>query len=369
MRSERKNQVVCVGTAMFVAVFFLLSIWGPKAEYSYSERRMLAQMPKLSSDAVLSGRWMRSFEDYTVDQFPFREPLRRVRAWTAIHVFGRQEYNGFYVWDGFCAAVEYPLAEAKLDWAAERFRFIRDRYLTDQNNVFLSVIPDKNCFLAPKSGHLAFDYQALEQMMAEKADFARYISISDLLEKEDYYKTDPHWRQERITDVAQRLASRMGASFEEEYQVHTLTRGFYGAYYGQAALPMEPDTLRYLTGASIKECRVYDWQEQKEGAVYDHKRAKERDPYELFLSGARPLLTITKGQAPVGAAQGKRLVLFRDSFGSSIAPLLLGGYDQITLVDLRYIHPEVLGSFVDFTDCDVLFLYSTLVLNHSETIK
>ncbi len=391
MRTERKDQVVCIGAAVILAVFFLLSVLGPKAEYSYSERRMLAKLPILSSSAVLSGRWMRAFEDYTVDQFPFREPLRRVKAWTAIHLFGRREYNGLYVWDGSCAAVEYPLAEEKLDWAVERFQLIRERYLNDQNRVFLSVVPDKNCFLAAESGHLALDYPALEQMMAKKAVFAQYISISDLLAKEDYYKTDPHWRQECITDVAERLASRMGASFEDEYQVHVLTENFYGAYYGQAALPMEPDSLQYVTGPAIEECRVYDWQEQKEGEVYDRKLGTGRDPYEFFLSGSRPLLTITKGQAgqtetavtgeaampgaaersagQKGAAQGKRLVLFRDSFGSSIAPLLLGGYDQITLVDIRYIHPEVLGRFVDFTDCDVLFLYSTLVLNHSETLK
>ena len=36
--------------------------------------------------------------------------------------------------------------------------------------------------------------------MANLADFAEYISISDLLERDDYYKTDTHWRQEKITD-------------------------------------------------------------------------------------------------------------------------------------------------------------------------
>ena len=38
-------------------------------------------------------------------------------------------------------------------------------------------------------------------------------------------------------------------------------------------------------------------------------------------------------------------------------------------MDIRYLSPERLGKLLDFTDCDVLFLYSTLVLNNSETIK
>ena len=85
----------------------------------------------------------------------------------------------------------------------------------------------------------------------------------------------------------------------------------------------------------------------------------------MFLSGSLSLLTIKNPHARTG----KKLVLFRDSFGSSIAPLLISGYAQIDLVDIRYIHPDHLGRYIDFDACDVLFLYSTLVLNHSDAIK
>ena len=85
----------------------------------------------------------------------------------------------------------------------------------------------------------------------------------------------------------------------------------------------------------------------------------------MFLSGSLSLLTIENPNTRTD----KKLIMFRDSFGSSIAPLLISGYSQITLVDIRYIHPDYLGQFVDFESCDVLFLYSTLVLNHSDTIK
>ena len=61
--------------------------------------------------------------------------------------------------------------------------------------------------------------------------------------------------------------------------------------------------------------------------------------------------------------------MFRDSFGSSITPLLIEGYSSITLVDIRYLASNRLGKYVDFTDCDVLFLYSTGVLNNSSTLK
>ena len=83
------------------------------------------------------------------------------------------------------------------------------------------------------------------------------------------------------------------------------------------------------------------------------------------MSGSRSLLTVENPQATTD----RELILFRDSFGSAIAPLLVQGYAKITLVDIRYIQIDVLDRFLTFEGQDVLFLYSTLVLNNSSTIK
>lgn len=48
--------------------------------------------------------------------------------------------------------VEYPLNESSLDRAAGRFQYLYDKYLNGSNRVFLSVIPDKDCFLAGRAG-------------------------------------------------------------------------------------------------------------------------------------------------------------------------------------------------------------------------
>ena len=92
---------------------------------------------------------------------------------------------------------------------------------------------------------------------------------------------------------------------------------------------------------------------------------KEADPYEMYLSGSKSLIHIENPSAK----SDKQLILFRDSFGSSIAPYFTDSYQSIYLVDIRYIHPNVLGNLIDFSDSDVLFLYSTLILNHSNTLK
>ena len=79
----------------------------------------------------------------------------------------------------------------------------------------------------------------------------------------------------------------------------------------------------------------------------------------MFLSGATPLITIENPQSN----SNKELLLFRDSFGSSLAPLLAYNYSKITLIDLRYISEKLLDEYIDFKNQDVLFIYNTLVLN------
>lgn len=365
MNIRGNDKIICMAFALLLAAGFFMCLFFPREEYSESERRRLASMPEFTADAVWSGRFMSEFETYASDAFPFRDRFRTVKALTASGVFQRKDNNGIYVSDGYISAMEYPIDEESLNRAISRFRYVCEKYLTGENEVFLSVIPDKNCFLAEESGHPAMDYREFERIIRQKADFGEYIGISDLLEKEDFYRTDTHWRQERITDVAKRLAEKMGARLEEDYEVHSLDGDFYGVYYGQAALPLAPDKLRYLTGKAIDGCRVHDWQNDREITVYDREKAEGKDPYEMFLSGSQSLLTI---ENPL-AKEDKKLLLFRDSFGSSLAPLLISGYSRITVVDIRYIHPDMLGRFVDFEDCDVLFLYSTLVLNNSETLK
>ena len=61
--------------------------------------------------------------------------------------------------------------------------------------------------------------------------------------------------------------------------------------------------------------------------------------------------------------------MFRDSFGSSMVPLLVADYERVWVLDTRYVNPAMLSQFVDFADQDVLFLYSVLILNSSGALR
>jgi hypothetical protein len=52
-----------------------------------------------------------------------------------------------------------------------------------------------------------------------------------------------------------------------------------------------------------------------------------------------------------------------------LAPLLVQGYARITVVDIRYIRSDLLAEAIDFKGQDVLFAYSTSILNNSASLK
>ena len=248
----------------------------------------------------------------------------------------------------------------------KRFGNIYEKYLKDSGSkIYLSLIPDKNCFLAESSGHLSMDYDRLYQRMQEEMPYAEYIDITGLLNIEDYYKTDVHWRQEKIVDVADRIGTAMGITPDGKYETKTLQNDFYGVYFGQSALNLQGEKLHYLTNDVLEQCTVYNYENNRTLGVYDLEKAEGDDPYEIYLSGPVSLLKIENPNAKTE----KELIVFRDSFGSSLVPLLAEGYRSAILVDIRYIQSDFLENFVDFTDKDVLFLYSTVVLTNSETLK
>lgn len=364
MKKEAKITVLLMAA---VLLGISLVCWmKPAGDYSATERRKLKQFPELTIENVAEGKFMTDFESYTLDQFPLRDGFRSLKAWVSQNIFRKSDNNEIYVAEGYAVKMEYPLKAEALSYAGERFEKIYEKYLKDAGGeIYLSVIPDKNYFLAESSGHLSMDYEKLFDTMQEAMPYAEYIDITELLNIEDYYKTDVHWRQEKLVDIAEKIGAGMGITLQGSYDTKTLENDFYGVYFGQSALNLPGEPLHYLTNDTLDACSVYNYENNQTLGIYDLEKAEGDDPYEIFLSGPVSLLKIENPKADTE----KELVVFRDSFGSSLIPLLAEGYKTITLVDIRYIQSDFLANFVDFQDKDVLFLYSTVVLANSETLK
>jgi len=229
-----KNLITVVLFGVLILSFSLAAIFGEKKIYTESERRALEEFPKISAEAIFSGEFSSEFEKYATDNFPLRDTFRGIKNFSELYFFGKQDTNGLYIKDGHISKIEYPEKDKMTENAVSKITNIYETYLKDKDgNIYISVIPDKGKFLA--DGRLSLDYEGFEERFLAQLPFATPINISDLLSLDDYYKTDSHWRQERIIPVAEKLLSGMGKTLTESFTEEVVKDDFYGVYAGQRA--------------------------------------------------------------------------------------------------------------------------------------
>lgn len=340
----------------------------PDTEASYSERRKLEQMPSPSIKSILNGSFADDFEKYMLDQFPLRDTFRTLKANVEFDLLLKKDNHGVYLIGDSVFKTEYPLKENQVRYSADRINEVFEKHLKNAN-VYYSIIPDKNYFTARENGYPSIDYSKMFSIMRENIDKRiKYINITDLLSEHDYYRTDTHWRQECILDAANRILTEMDIEhtvLESSYEIHSLMP-FYGAYYGQSALNVPPDKLLYLTNDTTENASVWSLDMgEKATSVYSPEKFYGMDGYDVFLSGAQSVMIIENNKAETS----RELVIFRDSYASSLSPLFIEAYKKITLIDLRYISSSLIGEYIPDGNFDALFLYSTLLLNNGMLLK
>ena len=353
-----KNKILVISFLIIIYGFFFLNIFIPDLDISKSERRKLQEFPEISINNIFNKDFMNEFDEYSVDQFVFRDSFRNIKASYSFNVLGMLDNNGYFEKDGVLYNNLYPLNKKSIDSFINKIKILND-YFDLSNNVYISIIPDKNYYL-DDSKYLRIDYDYLYERV--KTIPYRFIDLRNVLSINDYYRTDTHWRQERLEDVVFTINKSMGNDTTFNYKENKYSP-FYGVYYGQAALNVKPDELIYLTNDVLDNVIVEDLEGNNK--LYDIDSLKGLDSYDVFVGGATPLVKITNPNSKTD----KELILFRDSFGSSIAPLLVENYKSITLVDMRYMNMNLLKEKVEFKNKDILILYSTLIINDSSTLK
>ena len=108
----------------------------PTDEFSLTERRPLAKFPELSFNTLVSGAFMKNFESYTLDQFPLREFFRTVKAQSEIGLFNKKSNNDIIEKNGYITKIEYPLNEASIENAANKFSIVYEKYLKSKGDLY-----------------------------------------------------------------------------------------------------------------------------------------------------------------------------------------------------------------------------------------
>jgi len=351
---KRSNLLVILLFSLALGAGLLALVLVPSPEALQSERRKPAPPPSLSD--LRDGKWMRNWESYLADKFPLREQLRTLRAFVTLYLLGQADKDGLYFSEGHAGKFE-PLNETSARRSAGIIAMLAAN--NPEQQVYYAIIPDKSIYARRKFPGL--DPAQLREITAPILSEMIEIDLVPTLSLDSYYRTDLHWDQTMLRPIIEALGKGMEFTPRWEFEEQKLGQ-FHGVYTGQLALPLQPDEMTIFEGMDDITAQYFD---PKIGAfvpgpLYHSEKVTGRDPYDVFLGGAQALIVLDNPGNP----DGRELYLFRDSFGSSIAPLLLPGYSRVTLIDLRYINARVLPEYVDFAPgADVLFLVGWQMFN------
>lgn len=350
-----KNKIITFLFIAYIFIFALFSFILPDKEISSSERRKLNKFPKFEFDS----EYIEDVDKYLLDHFPLRDTFRSLKANFNYKILNKLDNNEIYLKDNYIFKSNYPTNKNSIDSFITKTNKLKD-LLTKDNNVYMMIIPDKNYYLEDKN-FLNIDYDYIYSVMEKEEN----IDIRTILSLEDYYETDTHWKQEKLDKVVEKLVTSMGHTYKKvDYKYNTYDK-FYGVYYGESAINRKPEKLTYLTNETTNNVKVKYLENDKLTSVYNTNKLTGLDAYEVYLDGASSFIEIYNSNNN----SGKELVIFRDSFGSSITPLLIDYYSKITVIDNRYITSKYFLEHISFANQDILFLYSTLIVNNSVSLK
>ncbi len=308
-----------------VGSFFLT----PDRAFSENENRYLQLTPKLSWDTVMSGDFMEDMEEYTSDQIVFRD------LWTATRSLlqraeGKEDISGTYLGaEGryFAKVTEDSFNRAGLEKNAG---YIREFFAASGKSCRALIVPSPAGVLRDMLPENAPYYD--EAGAFERLDAALGGSLLDVREtladvEDPYYHTDHHWTTMGAQAAYRRWAEVTGHAVREDALV-CATEEFRGTLYSKVLLPDSVYDSVYYAPEITAESVVCDG---KDGTLYDRDALTRKDKYELFLGGNYGQCVIT-----TGTENGKHLLLVKDSFANSFVPFLLGDYETVTMIDLRY---------------------------------
>ena len=276
------------------------------------------------------------------------------------------------------------LPSAGLEYAATLNR--AHRAFGDSVRVYSMVVPTAAAYYFPE--HTAYPrHDQADQMyrIYDSLDSAVYaVDVFDVLgdhvAEAIYARTDHHWLPLGAFYAAREFARIAGVPFlsMDNYRPRTI-HDFVGTMFrfsGDAAVKRHPEEfIYYVPDGIIYRTTYITYRTSKTAAKRGKKRRAasktkvvgENEPstgnffqsfpdgsvasYSTFMGGDARTVTVD-----TDAANGRRLMIVKDSFGNAVVPCLFGSFERIVVVDYRYFLRNLREFALQNGITDVLFV-------------
>ena len=354
----RNKVFVCI-FAVLLALLSVLTVALPKKDFSDNENRVLAAFPTFNAKNVKDGTFTRGVADYMSDHYVLRDFWVSLKTVTALAT-GKTENNGVYLGKDHCLIDGFSEADtARFDQnCAALERFVHTAKQECGVTVKSLIAPTATQIWADRLPALAVTADAaplFERLSAVPGFVDTRAALSSHSGEEIYYRTDHHWTDLGAYYAYTQYCAACGAKApsHDAFAPETVSDSFFGTLYSRFGL----FTWRYAdtvaAPAAAQSVTLTNSKGEQFSSVYFPEKLSGKDKYLYFLGG-----NDSKIEIATGADTGKKLLLIKDSYANSFLPYLLGDYDSVTVVDMRYYPDSVLRLLREGDYTDALVLYN-----------
>lgn len=348
-----------LGFVVYIGGFFTLQLLGQDKTFSDLENRPLAGKPVWSEQNFFNGKYGKDVEKYIADQFPLRNQFIALKSHSEL-MLQKKENNGVYIGadDYFLQKFETPnqtLMEKNIGYI-NRF--------AESFEVYFMLVPTATKIYEEKLPSFAQPYDEkafIEEVTEGLEDKIHQIDVCETLQahkKEDiYYKTDHHWTTLGAYYGYEAFCKSYGiepmplSAFERV----TGSQAFYGSLFSKGNFTFaKPDTLELFIPKQEESLDVYYMGSDKHtDSLYEMSHLDKKDKYSVFLDNNHPII-----QIKTGIQNGKKLALVKDSYANALIPFLTQHFEEIHVLDLRFLNMPIANYMRTNDLSDVLLLYN-----------
>jgi len=349
-----KKYSVSIIFVTFLAAIAVLFAVLPQKDYSENEKRVLAETPELTLDAVTDGSFGKDLETYLADHFPLRDFFVGVHAYYE-QALGLNGNSGIYAGDdGYLITAPAEFDETR---ANNNVKYLSEFTEKAGLPTSLMVVPNAGYVLEEKlpAIHETYWDDSLMEIAGEKMNLID-LRQGFLQDPEGlYYRTDHHLTSLGTYRMYLVWCQTQGIT-PAEFSLAESYEGFYGTTYSKSGLwATGPDDLEIWKPQDPGSYKVTicEGEEKIFDSLYFTDHLQNMDKYPVFLDGNHSLVVVENEQNK----NGRTLLLLKDSYAHCFATFAAEHYEKIVMVDMRYYRQSVQDVIDTYGVTEILCLY------------
>jgi len=195
-----------------------------------------------------------------------------------------------------------------------------------------------------------------------------YSALAAHTGEDIFLRTDHHWAALGAYYAAEEFCKTAGVPFADisEYE-RVVIPGYVGTMYGYSGdsrILNNPEDFVYYKPQNDYETTYYNY-DDPETPIKSWLFVKQpvSMSYCVFMGGDSKITRIN-----TDVKNGRRLAVFKDSFGNALVPFLTNSFEEIIVIDIRYFPFKAVDYLTDNNITDVLFANNIFAANTDSLI-